>query len=157
MIIKKFKSLFTDPIFLWITFAGNSLVLLTSFFLYKVEFGTNPMLKSFLDALWWGYSTITTVGYGDVHPVTALGKIIGICLMLAGSSLFATYTAIFINIIFGEKIIGIRSNLKKVEQEIETFQEEVERSEEEVIEVILKMQNELKKIEKFLNKKKGDA
>ena len=36
------------------------------------------------DALWWGYVTITTVGYGDQYPVTPWGRVIGVFLLTAG-------------------------------------------------------------------------
>ncbi len=53
---------------------------------------TNGRLHSFFDALWWS-STITTVGYGDVYPVTAAGRIIGVFTMVVGISTFAIVTA----------------------------------------------------------------
>ncbi|MCX6460521.1 MAG: ion transporter [Actinobacteria bacterium] len=39
------------------------------------------------DAFWWGFVTLTTVGYGDLYPVTAVGRIAAICLMLGGVAL----------------------------------------------------------------------
>ena len=50
-------------------------------------------LNSFGDALWWSAATITTVGYGDIYPVTALGRIVGVFTMLVGISTFAVVTA----------------------------------------------------------------
>ncbi|MCY4619949.1 MAG: ion channel [Chloroflexi bacterium] len=44
-------------------------------------------------ALWWALATITTVGYGDVTPVTALGRAIGVLLMVAGIGVFGVLTA----------------------------------------------------------------
>lgn len=46
--------------------------------------GRNGRLQSFFDGLWWSSATITTVGYGDVYPMTALGRIIGAFTMLVG-------------------------------------------------------------------------
>ena len=45
------------------------------------------------EALWWAYVTITTVGYGDLYPVTAEGRIIAAVLMTVGVGLFGTFTA----------------------------------------------------------------
>jgi voltage-gated potassium channel len=42
------------------------------------------------DALWWTISTITTVGYGDMVPVTTQGRMIGALLQLIGVMLFGT-------------------------------------------------------------------
>lgn len=50
------------------------------------------------DALWWGYVTITTVGYGDEYPVTDEGRIVGIFLLTIGVGLFGTFTAFVANI-----------------------------------------------------------
>jgi len=57
------------------------------------DVGANGRLHSFFDALWWSSATITTVGYGDVYPVTAAGRIIGVFTMVVGISTFAIITA----------------------------------------------------------------
>jgi voltage-gated potassium channel len=49
------------------------------------------------DALWWGYVTITTVGYGDQYPVTAWGRVIGVFLLTAGVALFSVFTGFIAN------------------------------------------------------------
>lgn len=57
------------------------------------DVGTDGRLHSFFDALWWSSTTITTVGYGDVYPVTAAGRMIGVVTMGVGISAFAVVTA----------------------------------------------------------------
>lgn len=47
------------------------------------QFGTIP------DAMWWALATLTTIGYGDAVPVTALGKMFGAVVMICGLGLFA--------------------------------------------------------------------
>ena len=55
--------------------------------IYYVEIGhEDAKIKSGLDATWWAVSTITTVGYGDLVPVTDLGKTISIVYMFSGIS-----------------------------------------------------------------------
>lgn len=50
-------------------------------------------IDDFPTALWWAIVTVTTVGYGDVVPDSALGRSIGVVLMLAGIGLFSAMTA----------------------------------------------------------------
>jgi voltage-gated potassium channel len=57
------------------------------------DVGVNGRLHSFSDALWWSSETITTVGYGDVYPITNTGRIIAGFTMLVGISTFALVTA----------------------------------------------------------------
>ncbi len=84
-----------SPVFLLLTIMGNLLISLFSLIFYLLEKNENPGLHSFLDALWWGFSTATTTGYGDIIPHTHAGKILGILLMLSGTALFAMFTALF--------------------------------------------------------------
>ncbi|CAF0733693.1 unnamed protein product [Adineta ricciae] len=45
--------------------------------------------ESYADALWWGVITITTIGYGDIYPITWVGKIIAACFAIFAISFFA--------------------------------------------------------------------
>lgn len=50
-------------------------------------------ITTFGDALWWSITTITTVGYGDLSPVTSTGRVIAVVLMIGGISLVGVVTA----------------------------------------------------------------
>ena len=52
-----------------------------------------PETADFWGAIWWALVTITTVGYGDIAPVSPLGRLIGAALMICGISLVATLSA----------------------------------------------------------------
>jgi voltage-gated potassium channel len=57
------------------------------------DVGADGRVHSFFDALWWSTATITTVGYGDILPITTAGRIVGGFTMLVGISTFAIVTA----------------------------------------------------------------
>ncbi len=53
----------------------------------------NANITSLPDALWWAATTITTVGYGDRYPTTAVGRLVAVVLMLFGIALLGVVTA----------------------------------------------------------------
>lgn len=87
--------LMKSPVFILLTILGNSLIGFFCVVFYLLEHDINPKIHSFIDALWWGFATATTTGYGDITPVTVAGKALGIFLMLTGMALFAMFTALF--------------------------------------------------------------
>jgi len=72
---------------------GIGLIIVAATVVTSVEGGENASIQSFPDALWWAVVTITTVGYGDMVPVTAAGRAIGFILMLGGIAFFGGVTA----------------------------------------------------------------
>jgi voltage-gated potassium channel len=70
------------------------LVYVASLAILDAERG-NPrdQITNFGDAVWWAISTVTTVGYGDLAPVTVLGRVIAVMLMIGGISLLGVVTA----------------------------------------------------------------
>jgi voltage-gated potassium channel len=50
-------------------------------------------IRTFGDALWWAFTTVTTVGYGDRYPTTVAGRGVAVFLMIAGISAFGVLTA----------------------------------------------------------------
>jgi len=55
------------------------------------------------DALWWGYVTATTVGYGDYYPVTTGGRVVGTLMLTVGVALFATFSGFLANAFLSRK------------------------------------------------------
>ena len=72
---------------------GIGLVIIAATIIASVEGGENASIQSFPDALWWAVVTITTVGYGDMVPMTAAGRAVGFVLMLGGVAFFSGVTA----------------------------------------------------------------
>jgi voltage-gated potassium channel len=54
------------------------------------------------DAFWWAFVTITTVGYGDHYPITGLGRMMAVILMMIGIGIFAVMTSFLASILIGE-------------------------------------------------------
>ena len=65
-----------------------TVLFLCSFIFYRVEHGVNPEVATYEDSLWFILQTITTVGYGDIIPVTGIGRLMGVISMF--SALFLT-------------------------------------------------------------------
>ena len=66
------------------------LLLMSSTLMYYVEREMQPEAFSSIPmAMWWGVATLTTVGYGDVYPITAIGKVLGAIIAVLGIGLFA--------------------------------------------------------------------
>jgi voltage-gated potassium channel len=91
--------------------AWTTVTVLSCVAFYAVEVGVNPSLHSPLDALWWGLTTLSTVGYGDVTPVTAEGRLVASTLMLLGIGLFGALTAIATNTLLASSRTSGESDL----------------------------------------------
>ena len=62
--------------------------------IYLVEHNVNENINTIVDALWWALVTLTTVGYGDISPVTDVGRSVGGALMIAGMFNLALFAGI---------------------------------------------------------------
>jgi len=71
------------------------LIILSSVLMYYQENEKQPeVFKNAFSGLWWAISTVTTVGYGDIYPVTGLGKILGAFIAILGVGFVAVPTSI---------------------------------------------------------------
>ncbi len=90
-------------------------MVLCSVALYVAENGANKAISSPLDALWWGITTMTTVGYGDIYPVTAEGRIAASILMILGIGLYSAITATVTSfLISGDRSSGLADQLERL-------------------------------------------
>lgn len=64
----------------------------------------NSLIKTISDGIWWGFVTITTVGYGDKYPITIPGKIAGIIIMFSGMVLTVLFSGTIASILVDRKL-----------------------------------------------------
>lgn len=89
-VFKKKKSQLISSIFVVLL-----LMIIAAVLMYSIESETQPdVFENAFSALWWAIATLTTVGYGDIYPVTVLGKILSAVIALLGIGLVAVPTGI---------------------------------------------------------------
>jgi voltage-gated potassium channel len=84
-----------QPLTAYITTAALVLILGVAGSFWMLEHEANPSCDSFLDALYFAVATSTTVGYGDIVPVTTPGRVLAIFAMLGGTAIFVGYAGVF--------------------------------------------------------------
>lgn len=100
---------------------------------YIVEYPVDESpIKSYSDALWWAIVTATTVGYGDIVPATALGKAIGVSMMILGISTLSiaisALGAVVMEVMRPDEGGGLKEDIKRRIDSIgELSEEELER------------------------------
>ena len=78
----------------YVTLTSSLVVFMASLAVYDAERGAPAAsITSYLDAVWWALTTITTVGYGDDYPVTGQGRLVAVLLMVGGIALLGVVTA----------------------------------------------------------------
>ena len=72
-----------------------TLMLGSSLCMYSLEHEAQPeVFSNAFSGIWWAASTLLTVGYGDIYPITPLGKLFGICITFLGVGMVAIPTGI---------------------------------------------------------------
>ena len=76
-------------------FASAAIIVIGTLVIYNLESPhENSEINSYLDAAWWTIATVTTVGYGDIVPVTEAGRIIALVFMLFGITTLAVFLSV---------------------------------------------------------------
>jgi voltage-gated potassium channel len=90
--------------------------------IFAAENGTNQRIQTFGDAIWWSVVTATTVGYGDVSPVTTEGRLIAVGLMLLGIGFIGVFTATISTFFFDQgRVNQVDERLARIEAKLDSL------------------------------------
>lgn len=142
----RLRRLVKHPIFGVLTITGNAYIVLAASCFWWAESGLNANLNRYFDALWWAVTTVTTVGYGDVVPVTDMGRVIAMITMIVGCSLFWSFAALFAAIILEPEIADVEREMHAMERRLEK-----EIDEDQSRRMLLKLEQRLEKLRREMN------
>ena len=103
----------------------------------------DAQITNLIDAFWWASATVTTVGYGDVVPVTEPGRIMGIVLMFVGISIIGAFISAL-----GARLVGSRIKEREtIESDTKSLIikriSEIERLEKHEVDLLINMVKDL--------------
>ena len=98
------------------------LIILSSISVFIIENPVNPEFGSLLDSFWWSVITLSTVGYGDVVPITPEGKLFSVLLIGMGIVLIGTLTGFLTDYFVGDE--EIKERLVRIEEKLDKLLED---------------------------------
>lgn len=125
--------------FTTVSMLAIAMVIFSSIAILQFETDEKSNIKTGEDAIWWAFTTITTVGYGDRYPITTEGRVVAICLMCTGVGLFGVLSGTLASWFVADKNKAMKAEIiEEIEEDIE---EEIE---EEMDERAEEMKDEIK-------------
>ena len=113
-------------------------VIVGTLIIYEIESYGNYQIDSYLDAVWWTVSTITTVGYGDIVPQSDEGRIASIFFMFIGIGLLSFLISVISNVFV--KSQDPSEDLKKeLHKEIKLLRKQLSDRDSQIADIIKKL------------------
>jgi voltage-gated potassium channel len=125
--------------------AAALVILVGTIVMYNIESKVpNTQIKTYLDSLWWCVSTVTTVGYGDIVPVSNLGRIVAIFYMFFGISMISLLFFVITNSIYRRRYDKIeieqrQQQLNQLKNELTSKLSDIEEKQEKCLDLINQM------------------
>ncbi|KDR95244.1 voltage-gated potassium channel [Peptoclostridium litorale DSM 5388] len=98
--------------FIYIAYMTVAVILFGAIGIYHLEYGLT--INKFEDALWWSFVTATTVGYGDISPVTSSGRILAAMLMLVGIGFIGMLTGTIATYFLSSRTVQVEKNQSRI-------------------------------------------
>ncbi|GAB3273560.1 hypothetical protein GCM10027449_11100 [Sinomonas notoginsengisoli] len=118
-------------------------------------------IRNFGDAIWWALETITTVGYGDHYPVTAIGRLVAAALMISGIAVLGVVTASIaawlVESVSAQTAAEVEADVQEVEAEVQEVEAEVEALDESVEAKIQALTEEVARLTAALEARRADT
>ena len=125
-----------------IIIAAGLVILAGTIVMYNIEKNVpNTQIKTYLDSLWWCVSTVTTVGYGDIVPVSNLGRIVAIFYMFFGISMISLLFFVVTNTFYKRRYDKVEiekreQQLNQLKNELMSRLSEIEQKQEKCVDLI---------------------
>ena len=122
--------------------AAGLVILAGTIVMYNIEKNVpNTQIKTYLDSLWWCVSTVTTVGYGDIVPVSNLGRIVAIFYMFFGISMISLLFFVITNTFYKRRYDKVEiekreQQLNQLKNELMSRLSEIEQKQEKCVDLI---------------------
>ena len=99
---RKFELLTLIILLIFVVFVGGLSI-------YILEVSENDKITTLFDGLYWSFITITTVGYGDISPVTTAGRVVSFVIVLMGITMISFATSVIVSA-FSEKLNQLKED-----------------------------------------------
>lgn len=120
----RFEMLMRNPFFWILTVIGNLIILLGGLLFYTIESKSGAQQADFLDCLLLSAGTVTTIGYGNFTPMTDLGKITLLILMLVGTLFVWSYMGFVVTGLIAPEIAMLEKDVHDLERDIKLLKSE---------------------------------